>query len=140
MRILASLLLLLPALAYADDGLTPQQKRMRECNTRADQKELARAERNHFMSSCLKGADGDGRRLTAHQQRNQACNRVARERKLEGAERRGFMSECEKSDRVKRDTAERERAKSCERRAKDRRLDGEDKQKYMNGCRDGAAS
>lgn len=130
----------LAAAAMARDGLTPQQERMRSCNTRADQKQLKDGERRHFMSSCLKGGNGNGHALSAQQRKNQECNREARRRGLDGAARRGFMSECEKPERVKRETADGEKARGCNRRADQRRLDGEERRRYISACLDGAAT
>jgi hypothetical protein len=132
-------LLLLCGLAAARDGLTPQQERMRSCNTRATQKQLQGAERRHFLTDCLKGANGNGRRLTVQQRKNEDCNRQARERRLEGAERRGFMSECVKSAAARR-APDKEKQASCDRKAAGRRLDGEERRKYLAGCLDGGAS
>lgn len=125
--------------AFGAEDLKPHQHRMRACNTQADQKGLSAGERNRFMRSCLKGGNGNGRKLSAVQRRNQACNRQARDQGLQGAERRGFMSECEKPP-VKQKSAEAEKMKSCSRRAEQRRLAGEERERYLNGCRNAAAA
>ena len=138
LRCLLAALFLFSACAAADDGLTPDQKRMRACNTRAKEKSLKGPERSHFMTNCLKGNDGDGPGLTAHQRKNETCTRRADNRGLEGAERRGFMSDCVKPDRAKEQTAHRDKVRNCNRRAADRRLDGEDKKKFVAGCLDGS--
>jgi len=140
MRALLIVLLLWAAPAYADDGLTPDQKRMRACNTQAKEKQLSGAERSRFMSHCLNGRNGKAPSLTPHQAKNESCTRTADERGLEGAARRGFMNDCVKPDRVKRQTAEREKLKSCNRRAASRKLDGEERQKFVAGCLDGSAA
>jgi hypothetical protein len=137
LRCLVAALFLFSACAMADDGLTPDQKRLRACNTRAKEKPLKGPERLHFMTHCLKGHDGDGPALTAHQRKNEACTKRADNRGLEGAERRGFMSDCVKPDRVKQQTAQQTKMKNCERRASERKLDGEDKKKFVAGCLDG---
>jgi len=49
LRCLLAALFLFSACAAADDGLTPDQKRMRACNTRAKEKSISGAERSHFM-------------------------------------------------------------------------------------------
>src|SRR5882672_5758018 len=140
LRCIVAALFLFSACAAADDGLTPDQKRMRTCNTRATEKQLKGPERSHFMTNCLKGHDGDGPRLTAHQRKNQTCTKRADNRGLEGAERRGFMSNCVKSDRAKEQTAQRDKVRNCNRRAAERRLDGEDKRKFVAGCLDESAA
>jgi hypothetical protein len=121
-------------LAWGADALKPEQQRMRACNTKADQKGVSAGERNHFMRACLKGANGNGHKLTPHQQRSQACTEEARAKKLQGAERRGFMSECQNPP-VKQRMAEDQRMKECEKRADGRRLEGEDRSRYLDGCR-----
>lgn len=125
--------------AFGAEDLKPHQARMRTCNTQAEQKGLADAERNKFMRSCLKGGNGNGKKLTAQQKRNQACNKQAKAQGLEGSERRGFMSECEKPP-VKQQTAENEKMKSCERRASQRGLSGEERGRYLSGCRNAVAA
>ncbi|HEY5897238.1 MAG TPA: PsiF family protein [Burkholderiales bacterium] len=136
-RILTAALLVAGVAAQAKDGLTPQQERMRGCNTKADQKELKGPQRRHFMSACLKGSNGNGHQLTAHQQKNDECNTRAKKLRLQGAEKRGFMSECVKPEREKQETAGEEKAKGCQRRAHERRLDGEERQKYVDACLNG---
>jgi hypothetical protein len=126
--------------APADDGLTPDQSRMRECNTRAKEKQLHGRVRSHFMTNCLNGGKGDGRPLTERQEKNEACTKDADTRGLEGAERRGFMSYCVKADRVKEETPQRIKVRTCNRRGKDRRLEGEELRKFVAGCLDGAAA
>ena len=140
LRCVVAALFLLSAGAAADDGLTPDQKRMRACNTQAKEKSLKGPERSHFMTHCLEGRDGDGPALTAHQRMNETCTKRADNRGLEGAERRGFMSDCVKSDRAKEQTAQRDKVKNCNRRADGRRLGGEEKKKFVAGCLDGSAA
>ena len=125
--------------ALGADGLKPGQERMRGCNTQADQKGLQGGERNHFMRTCLKGANGNGHQLTARQRRSEECNRQAKSQRLEGAERRGFMSECEKPP-VKQQGADGEKMKSCAKRADQRRLDADERNRYLNGCRSAASA
>src|SRR6266496_3493997 len=140
LRWLLAALFVFSAGAAAEDGLTPDQKRMRACNTQAKEKSLKGPERSHFMTHCLKGRDGDGPALTAHQRMNEICTKRADNRGLEGAERRGFMSDCVRSDRAKEQTAQRERIRNCNRRADGRRLGGEEKKKFVAGCLDGSAA
>jgi len=138
LRPLLAALLLLSSHALADDGLTPDQKRMRACNTQAKAKQLSGAERSRFLTHCLNGRNGEAPKLTAHQAKNESCTKRADGQRLEGAARRGFMSDCVKPDRVKQQTAEREKLKNCDRRADGRRLDGEDRKKFVAGCLDGS--
>ena len=136
----AGLLLFLQGVrAFGAEDLTAHQQRMRTCNTQADQKGLVDGERNKFMRSCLKGGNGNGKKLTVAQKRSQDCNRQAKQQGLEGSERRGFMTECEKPP-VKQKVAQEQKMKSCERRAKERRLDAEETRKYVYGCANGATS
>lgn len=135
----AVLLAVQGARAFAAEELKPHQQRMKTCNTQADQKGLKAGERNHFMRSCLKGGNGNGRKLSTHQKRNQECTRQAREQGMHGAERRGFMSQCEKPPAAQQ-TADKEKTKSCNRRADGRRLEGEERRKYLNGCLNGSAA
>src|SRR3982751_4787101 len=89
----------LTAMNYAqaqDQKLTAQQERMKTCNAQAGDKNLKGDERQHFMSSCLKGEDP--KELTAQQEKMKTCNHTASERKLKGDERRSFMSECLRAD------------------------------------------
>ena len=127
------------ARAFGAEDLKPHQQRMRTCNTQADQKGLSDGERNKFMRACLKGSNGNGKKLTVAQKRSQACNRQAKEQRLEGAERRGFITECEKPP-VKQKNAESEKMKSCALRADQRGLAGEERSRYLRGCRSAVAA
>ena len=132
-------LLLQGTRAFAAEPLTPQQQRMRACNTQADQKQLTGGDRNHFIRACLKGANGNGHRMTPRQKQNQACNDQAKKQGLEGAERRGFMSECTKPA-VAQQRPEKEKEKRCNRGADERGLTGEERSSYLNGCRTASAA
>ena len=83
----AVFLLLQGTRAFAVEPLTPQQQRMRTCNTEADGKALKGGDRNHFIRACLKGAKSNGHRMTPRQKQNQACSEQAKKQGLEGAER-----------------------------------------------------
>ena len=124
--------------AAAADGLTPDQQRVRSCNTQAKAKGLEARERSRFITDCLNGRKGH-RPLTPIQAKNEACTKEADGRRLEGAARRGFMSECVKPDHVKEETADHTRLRNCNHRADGRRLHGEDRRKFIDGCLDGAA-
>lgn len=134
----AVFLLLQGTRAFAVEPLTPQQQRMRACNTQADGKQLKGGERNHFIRACLKGANGNGHRMTPRQKQNQACNDQAKKQGLEGAERRGFTSECTKPA-VAHQRPDKEKEKRCRRGADERGLTGEDRDRYLNGCRSASA-
>lgn len=134
----AVFLLLQGTRAFAVEPLTPQQQRMRVCNTQADGKQLKGGERNHFIRACLKGG-GNGHRMTPRQKQNQACNEQAKKQGLQGAERRGFMSECTKPA-VAQQRPDREKEKRCSRGADERGLTGEDRSSYINGCRTASAA
>ena len=120
----------------ARDRLTPAQKRLQSCNTRAKEKQLEGTERSHFMSACLKGREGDGRPLSPRERIHETCNQAARGR--EGAERRGYMTECEKAPAVH-EGSRRETEKDCGRRAAGRRLKSDERRAYMKGCLEAAA-
>jgi psiF repeat-containing protein len=78
--------------AYAQQqGTTPQQQRMKDCNVQASKQNLKGDERRSYMSSCLKG---DKPQLTAQQEKMKSCNRDAGDQKLKGDERKKFMSQC----------------------------------------------
>ena len=68
-----------------------QQKRMADCNKRAEGKKGD--ERQNFMSGCLKGEEaGPSDKQKAQQQRMADCNKKAEGKK--GDERQKFMSSC----------------------------------------------
>ena len=50
--------------AIAADGLTPEQQRLRACNTEAKHRGLKAAERSRFITDCLnrRKLDGEDRR------------------------------------------------------------------------------
>jgi len=133
-RWLLLILLLVVCQAYADDGLTAQQQRMKHCNGAADAKQLQGAERNHFIVDCLKGDEkGNGRKLTPQQQRSEDCSKEARSRHMEGAERRGFLSACTRPPVQK-------HPRDCAERAKKMDLEAEDRLRFINGCVEGTKS
>lgn len=79
------------AQASASKELTPQQKRMAECNKSATGK--TGDERKAYMSSCLKGGE-PANKLTPQQQRMKDCNSRASEQALTGEKRKAYMSTC----------------------------------------------
>jgi hypothetical protein len=96
----------LPA-AAGEGGSHSQQGKMKTCNDEARSKDLHGDERRAFMSSCLKGPNGDAgekhkdkeKRDGGHAQQNKmkTCNDQARTKDLHGDERRAFMSSCLKA-------------------------------------------
>ena len=126
------------ASALAADGLTPEQQRLRACNTQAKAQGLSSRERSRFITDCLNGRKGK-RPLTPLQARNEVCTREADSRHLEGAERRGFMSDCNKPDQVKQETPQHVKVENCNRRAAKRGLGGDERRKFVAACLDGSA-
>jgi psiF repeat len=90
--ILAGLMILSGAggLAAADRPLTPQQEKMVTCNQEAKAQTLKGAERQTFMSECLKAEKTA--QLTPQQERMKDCNKQAAGKK--GEERKAFMKQC----------------------------------------------
>ncbi|HZE60217.1 MAG TPA: PsiF family protein [Burkholderiales bacterium] len=132
-----AVLLLYCASALPAEGLTPEQQRLRSCNTEAKAKGLSARERSRFITDCLNGRKGD-RPLTPLQARNEACTREADNRHLEGAGRRGFMSDCNKPDQVKQETPDHVKVKNCDQRAVKRGLEGDERRKFVAACLDGS--
>ncbi len=75
------------------DTLTPQQERMKTCNTQATTQNLKGQTRQDFMSDCLSGQSSTGSG-TSQQERMTACNRAASSQGLAGNARQAFMSDC----------------------------------------------
>ena len=81
----------------ADTAATPQQERMKTCNSEAGTKKLSGDARKSFMSDCLSGKTAAGSTtapMTAQQERMKICNAKASEQKLAGDTRKQFMSSC----------------------------------------------
>ena len=88
------LILALLATAPAQAGNAQQQK-MKDCNAQASAKKLSGAERQTFMSQCLKAGGGSsGTQLTAQQQKMKDCNTQAAAQHVAGKDRKAFMSHC----------------------------------------------
>jgi hypothetical protein len=81
------------ASAADDKKLTPQQEKMKACNTQAADKKGD--ERKAFMSSCLKA--GAPAAPMTQQDKMKVCNTKAGDKKDD--ERKTFMSECLKADK-----------------------------------------
>jgi hypothetical protein len=79
------------SLAHAADEkkLTPQQEKMKACNTQAGEKKLEGDARKTFMSDCLKAGVP-----MSQQEKMKACNKDATAKALKGDERKKFMSDC----------------------------------------------
>lgn len=79
----------------ADNTITPQQQRMRDCNAQATAKTIKGDERKTYMSACLKGEDATkAKGITPQQQKMRECNAKATEQSLKGDDRKKFMSAC----------------------------------------------
>jgi psiF repeat-containing protein len=69
---------------------TPQQQKMKDCNSQASGK--TGAERKGFMKDCLSAKPmGQG---TTQQEKMKACNKEASGKALKGDDRKKFMSTC----------------------------------------------
>lgn len=92
--ILAAAISLLSANFVTAQAATPQQERMKACNTEAGDKKGD--ERKSFMKECLsakKAADKEAK-VTPQQEKMKACNKDAGTKNLKGDERKKFMKEC----------------------------------------------
>ena len=72
---------------------------MKDCNAQAREQKLKGADRQTFMSQCLKGSASAApaatpHQLTAQQQKMKDCNAQAKEKQLKGKDRKTFMSSC----------------------------------------------
>ena len=87
---------LLPMLfAGAAAAATPQQEKMKSCNTEAASKSLKGDERKAFMKECLSAAKEEAKSgLSAQQEKMKTCNADAKAKALKGLDRKKFMSEC----------------------------------------------
>lgn len=86
-----TLCLLCCCLATPAFAATPQQERMKTCNSEASAKTLKGDDRKSFMSSCLKGQTAAA---PTQQQKMKTCNADASTKSLKGDERKAFMSSC----------------------------------------------
>lgn len=92
---IASALLIISAYGVAAQQLTPQQQRMKSCNTEASDKHMAGDARKTFISSCLAGnVSSTGSAMTPQQEKMKACNTEASTKKMTGDARKTFMSSC----------------------------------------------
>jgi hypothetical protein len=81
--------------ASAQEKLTPQQQRMKDCNTTSAQRKLSGEARQTFMNQCLSGEkSSSGAATTSQQQKMKSCNAQASKQQLKGDARQSFMSSC----------------------------------------------
>jgi len=78
--------LLAPSAGWS--ALTPQQQRMKDCNSDASAKSLKGADRSAFMKTCLSA------KKETQQAKMKTCNQEASAKSLKGTDRRQFMSTC----------------------------------------------
>lgn len=77
---------------------TPQQEKMKACNTEAGEKKGE--ERKKFMKECLSAKKAEDKsaqaesKMTPQQEKMKACNKDAAAKSLKGDERKKFMSDC----------------------------------------------
>jgi hypothetical protein len=85
--------LLAPGAVRAENA---QQHKMKECNAQATAQKVTGADREKFMSQCLKsgGGGGGGTQLTAQQQKMKDCNAQAKQQHVAGKDHKTFMSTC----------------------------------------------
>jgi hypothetical protein len=79
--------------AAAQDKLTPQQQRMKDCNATAAQRKLTGDARKDYINQCLSG-DARSGASTSQQDKMKACNAQASKQQLKGDARQTFMSSC----------------------------------------------
>jgi hypothetical protein len=82
-----------PGPALAQEKLTPQQQRMKDCNATAGQRKLSGDARKDFMSECLSGS-ASGSAGMSQQEKMKSCNARASQQELKGDARQRFMSNC----------------------------------------------
>ena len=82
-------------LAADEKKLTPQQEKMKACNTEAGDKKGD--ERKAFISQCLKA--GSPAAPMTQQEKMKKCNADANTKSLKGDERKTFISECLKGEK-----------------------------------------
>src|SRR4051794_35569318 len=70
--------------ASAQQTLSPQQQRMKDCNQTSAQRKLSGEARQTFMSQCLSGETSSGAATTSQQQKMKSCNAQASKQQLKG--------------------------------------------------------
>jgi psiF repeat len=91
--------------AYAQEGPTPEQMRLSECNAQANkQKVMKFSDRKAFVDACMRGetpkkaaAAPAPKKASAKQDKTKACNKQAQDKKLKGDERKKFVNQCMKA-------------------------------------------
>lgn len=94
-HVLFLLLVLVSAPVFAQN--TPQQDKMKACNTDAAKKELKGDQRKAFIKDCLAAkneAKTEKKAMMPQQEKMKLCNADAGAKKLKGSERKKFMSAC----------------------------------------------
>jgi hypothetical protein len=80
--------------AAAQEKITPQQQRMKDCNATAAQRKLSGDARKDYINQCLSGHSGSGAATTSQQDKMKSCNAQASKQQLKGDARQTFMSSC----------------------------------------------
>jgi psiF repeat len=96
---------LFAAAAQAQEGPTPEQVRMSNCNAEANKQKVMRfGERKTFVDACMRGetpkkmaAKPAPKKAVAKQDKSQVCNKQASDRKLKGDDRKKYMNTCMKA-------------------------------------------
>ncbi|MGO4570931.1 PsiF family protein [Microvirga sp. 2TAF3] len=93
---IASALLLVSTIGASAQHMTPQQERMRSCNTEASSKHMAGNARKTFMSDCLTGkvSTTGSTTMTPQQEKMKSCNTQASAKHMAGDARKTFMNSC----------------------------------------------
>jgi hypothetical protein len=78
--------LLAPSAGWS--SITPQQQRMKDCNSDASAKSLKGPDRSAFMKTCLAS------KQESQQEKMKTCNQEATAKSLKGTDRKQFMSTC----------------------------------------------
>ena len=103
--IVAAVVLGLSAIAaHAQDGPTPEQQALSDCNAQANKQKVYKAsERKAFVDACMRGetpkkaAAPAAKKAVAKQDRSKLCGKQADDRRLKGDDRRKYMSQCTKT-------------------------------------------
>jgi len=83
--------------AASSPHLNSQQQLMKSCSADAKSKGVSGADRQAFMSSCLKSkgvSEDDIAKLNKQQEKMKTCNADAKTKGLSGADRKAFMKSC----------------------------------------------
>ena len=92
--------------AHAQDGPTPEQQRLSDCNALANKEKVYRfSDRKPFVDACMRGEKptktaakkAEPRKTAAKQDKSQVCSKQASDRKLKGDDRKKYMNQCTKA-------------------------------------------